>query len=346
MNETELTDAIIRNALELQRLSATEEARAEAILRELESELRQLLNSRTLSQSSKREIEALIKQARNAISGKYVNIAGILDVEAVAQLVADRTVEAMQGLFPSAAAPTIETIRSLSRDILIDGAPSSSWWARQALDTTDKFARNVRKGVLNGRTNEQIVRDVVADMDVSRRNARALVHSSIMTSANRARLETFRKNARFASGVRWLATLDSSVCLRCAALDGQAWDFDGEPIDRKDDGLRRFLGKPLEFQSPPLHWNCRCVLSVVPGRSALDEVFPGLADKIEANRDRATAQGPQKVTMSEWLGRNPAAAEEILGKRRVELFAAGKLTLTDLVTKGGREKTLEQLNAR
>lgn len=337
MNEAEITDAIIRHALELQRLSQHEEARAEAILRELESELRALLNSRTLSQSGKREIEAIIRQARDAISGRYVNIAGILDVEGIVQLVADRTVEAMQSMFPSAAAPTIETIRSLSRDILIDGAPSSAWWAKQADDTAFRFAGTVRRGVLNGLTNESIVRQVVEDMrGTSRRNARALVHSSIMTAANRARLETFRKNARFAQGVRWLATLDSHVCMQCAALDGQAWDFDGKPLK----------GSKLDFQAPPAHFSCRCVLTIVPGRSALDEVFPGLADRIEAARDRASSEGPVKLDMTGWLKRHPADAEEILGEGRAAKFLAGKLTLIDLVTKGGRVRTLEELNAR
>lgn len=336
MTELELTDSILRTAIELQRLSAHDEAQAETLLRELEAELRQLLASRELSAAGKRQVEAIIRQARDAIAGKYINIAGVVDVEGVVQLVADRTLEAMQSMFPSAAGPSIETIRSLSRDILIDGAPSSAWWAKQAEDTALNFARAVRRGVLNGRTNEQIVRDVIDDKGVlglSRRNARALVHSSIMTAANRARLETFRKNARFASGVRWLATLDSHTCLQCASLDGSAWDFDGKPIG----------ATVPAFQMPPAHWNCRCVATVVPGRSALDEAFPGLADRIEAGRDRATAQGPQKVTMTEWLRRNPAAAEEILGKKRVELFRAGKITLTDLVTKSGRPKSLAEL---
>lgn len=336
MTETELTDAIIRHSLELQRVSRFEEDRAEAILRELERDLRALLNNRNLSTAGKREVEAIIKQAQQAISGRYTNIAGILDVEAIAQHVADRTLEAMQGMFPSAAAPSLETLRSLSRDIIIDGAPSSAWWAKQSDDTALNFARAVRKGVINGQTNEQIVRAVAGDMGVigvSRRNARALVQTSIMTAANQARLETFRKNSKFASGIRWLATLDSRTCLRCSALDGSVWDFDGKPLGETK----------LDMQFPPAHFACRCVLTVAPARSALDELFPGLADRIKAARDRASASGPQKVTMSEWLQRNPAAAEEIMGKKRVEMFLAGKLTITDLVTKSGRPKALAEL---
>lgn len=333
MTETELTDRIIRHSLELQAVSRFEEAKAEAILLDLERDLRALIESRALSSAGRREIEAIIREAHEIVAKRYMSVAKVVDVEAITQHVADRTLEAMQGMFPSAAAPTIETLRSLSRDILIDGAPSSTWWARQSEKTAFDFARTVRRGVINGQTNEQITRAVVDDLGTSRRNARALVHTSVMAAANRARLETFRKNAKFARGIRWLSTLDSRTCLRCSALDGSAWDFEGKPLGETK----------IDVQFPPAHMNCRCVASIIPGRSALDEMFPGLADKIEASRDRATPTGPQKVAMSEWLERNPAAAEDILGKKRVAMFQAGKLTLTDLVTKSGRPKALAEL---
>lgn len=654
MTETALADEIIKLALELQRVSSYEEARADAILAQLEQDLRQLLATRDLSASSRREIEAIIKQANEAIAGRFANIQGILDVEKLIETVSNRTVEAMAAAGIPTTAPTAETLRSLSQSILIEGSPLAAWWDKQADDTAFRFAGAVRNGVLLGETNEQIVRRVAGEQGViglSRRNARTLVHSSIMTAANRARLETFRKNAKFAAGVSWLATLDSSTCMRCAALDGKGWDFDGNPIGHKlqfqvpalhancfpadalvspigliegaskrwfdgemaviktasgrnitctpnhpiltdrgwvaaglidvgsnivcdsrsdrgglvgrngDDiptsihdvaesffstsgmvpvpvpvspedfhgdgngsdiaivGANRLLGKTFEtpfsqhfeegflvsggraglvdlarssaeaefieghssafsggmsssdlgFALAGAHaaptkclgfglaspsdtrllqnqrdnhasgvvlpgnsalghptdvigadaisiddssragWyfttlqftkddavadpslaadfssiqpgdverdtvversfigfsghvynletstglyiaqgaithNCRCVLSVIPSRKALDEIFPGLADDIEAARDRATAQGPQKVTMTEWLQRNADAAEEILGKRRVELFKKGELTLSELVTKGGRQKTLAELN--
>lgn len=341
MTEQELTDAIIRHALELQRLSDGDAIRAEAILRELEADLRALLSQRTLTGAPKREIEALIKEAQTAIASRYINIAGVVDVEGIVNHVAERTVDFLSQTFPNAGigTPTLETLRSLSRDILIEGSPASAWWSRQAQDTAFRFAGIVRRGVLNGETNEQIVRKVAGGagepglLEASRRNVRTLVHSSVMTAANQARLAAYRKNARFASGVRWLATLDSHVCTTCAALDGTEWDFDGKPIGKHK----------MEFQAPPAHMSCRCVLSVIPSRSALDEVFPGLADELAGLRDRATAQGPQKVTMAEWLKRNPAAATEVLGAKRVELFNAGKITLTDLVTKSGRALTLDEL---
>lgn len=337
MTEAELIDAILRQSVELQRLSQGEEAKAAAILSALEDDLRALLTQGNLSDKSKREIEALIKEAHKAITGQYVNIAGVLDLEAVVQHVADQTVDFLDDTFPIAIGnPSIATLQSLSRDILIDGSPASAWWAKQAEDTAFKFAGNVRRGVLEGKTNEQIVRDVVADMDVSRRNARTLVHSSIMTAANQARLATYKKNMKGAMGVKWLATLDSHTCHTCANLDGSEWDFDGKK-----------LGKTrMEFQAAPAHWACRCIMTPVPNYAALNEISPGLGDRLKASGERASSNGPVKsgTTFADFLKRQPDAwVREYLGAERAELYLSGKITLSDLVTKGGREKTLEEL---
>jgi hypothetical protein len=251
MSEHDLQDAILRTALELQRLSAHEEAEAEAILRELEAELRQLLAT-SLDERTKRSVEALIKQADEAINARYATVADALDTHGLVMLVSERTVETLKIISPSIAKPTAETLASLADNVLIQGAPTADWWRRQAEDTAFRFAGVVRQGVINGETNERIVARITGRvgepgiLDIARRNARALVHSSIMSAANDARLATYRKNARFIKGVRWIAALDGHICRICAAMDGQAWNLDGEKLK----------GTKVDFRSPPAHWNC------------------------------------------------------------------------------------------
>lgn len=332
MSEIELMDAILRHSLELQRLSAHESAEAEAILRELERELRTLLNSRTLNEATKREIAELVKQAATAIDARYATVAGTLDTHGLVVLVSERTVEAMQAM-GAVKNVTAETLASLAKNVLIDGAPSADWWDRQAENTAFKFAAQVRQGVINGETNERIVQRIVGKggepgiMDVARRNARALVHSSVMTAANDARLATFRKNARFIKGVRWIATLDGHVCPRCAAMDGQAWALDGQKL----------TGTKVEFQAPPIHWNDRCVLSPIPKSEA--DTGPTIGA-------RASSEGPvaANTTFQQFLKRqSPAFIDKVLGKQRAALFEAGKITVRDLVSATGRELTLDEL---
>lgn len=346
MSEIELQDSIIRHALELQRLSAHEEAEALSILRALEDELRQLLASRTLSASTQRELTALIKAADEAIAARYAVIPGTMDAHGLVVLVAENTVQAMQQLGPSIAKPSEEVLRSLSRDVMIEGQPASAWWSKQADDTSFRFAQQVRQGVVNGETNEQITTRIVGKrggdpgiMDMSRRQARSLVHNAIMSAANQARLATYRKNMKHAAGIKWLSTLDSHTCVTCAALDGAMWNFDGKPI----------RGTDMLFTVPPKHFSCRCILTPIP--PSFDDIFgqSGLDDILSGIGARASSNGPVKsgTTFAEFLKRqSPEFVEGTLGKRRAEMYRQGKITLRDLVSGTGRPLSLSELQAR
>jgi SPP1 gp7 family putative phage head morphogenesis protein len=322
------------------RLSAGEQAKADAILRELERELRLLLQSRDLSEASKREIQALVAEAEAAIRPAYATAANALDTHALALIVAEKTVHIIEDVIPAnVLAPSAETLASLTKDVLIDGAPSSAWWEKQGEDLAFRFAAQVRQGVINGETNERIVSRIVGRsgepgiMETARRNARALVHSSVMSAANDARLATFRKNGKLIAGVRWLATLDGHTCPRCAALDGQAWDLDGQKLK----------GTKVEFQAPPIHWNDRCVLSPIP-KSFRDLGIP--LDELADGGERASSLGPVpgSTTFAEFFARlSPAQQDKQFGHTRAQLFRDGKITIRDLVSGTGRELTLAEL---
>lgn len=327
VSELGLRDAVLRHTLQLLRLSAGQEADAERIIAELEVELRALLKS-DLSDAGKAEVRQLINDAGKLIDPAYADAAAVTDTHALALVVSQQTVGALDTAIPGTiATPTAERIASLTKDVLIDGAPSSAWWAKQAEDTAFKFAAQVRQGVANGWTNEQIVARVSGFMDTAKRNARSLVQSSVMTAANQARLATFRKNANLIDGVRWLSTLDSHTCVICAALDGQAWDLDGNKIG----------GTSVDFETPPAHFSCRCVLSPIP-KPIEGLVLP------EGTRASMNGPVPSSTTFEDFLKRqSPEFVDKVLGKRRAEMFLAGKLTLRDLISGAGRELTLDEL---
>lgn len=336
MTEIDLQDAILRNALELQRLSAFEEAEAEAILRELEDDLRRLLNSGRLTGAAKWKVSEIIAQANRAIKQRYGFVAKTLDTRGLMLMVADRTVEALKDYVPTALKVTRETLASLATNVLIDGSPAKAWWDKQASDTAFKFAAQVRQGVINGDTIEKVTQRIVGRrgeagiMTIARRNARTLVHSSVMTAANDARLATYRKNARFIKGVRWLSTLDSRTCLTCMALDGQGWNLDGD----------RLKGTKVEFTAPPAHFSCRCVLTPIPKSEGDDGPTIG---------QRASKDGPVEAgtTFQDFLKRqSPEFIDNVLGKERAELFEQGKITVRDLVSGTGRELSLAELTER
>lgn len=339
MTEQLLTDAILRDALQLLRLSAGDQARVTQVLDELERELKALLASASLSDATRREIETLAKQAEEAIAASYKQAGATVDTESLVRHVAEKTQEIIEEIIPvSVRLPTEALLTQLGKEVLIDGAPSSAWWAAQGERLAFRFAAQVRQGVVNGETQEQIVARITGKrgepgiMETPRRNARALVHSSVMTAANQARLETFRRNGRFIKGVRWLATLDGHTCNRCAALDGQAWNLDGEKLP----------GTKVTFLAPPIHFGDRCILTPVPKTfrdMGLDIAEPDAGT-------RASSLGPVhgKTTFDDFLKRqSPEFVARTLGKKRAELFAAGKLTVRDLVSGTGRELTLDEL---
>lgn len=331
MSEIELQDKILRHSLDILRLSAGDQARAEEILRELENELRDFLRVSNVSGKTRREIEKLIAEAEKLIDPAYRAVGAVVDTQALAVVVAEHTVDIIKGIQP-AVMPTAHTLASLTKDVLIDGAPSSAWWGKQAVDTVFKFAREVRQGVVNGETTERIVQRIVGKrgepgiMDVSRREARTLVHSSVLNSAAVARFESFKANQDIFAGVRWLSTLDMNTCLRCAALDGETWDFDKKPI----------RGTKIAFQMPLAHWNCRCTLSA----ELLSTSGP---------RRRISSVGRLEgdTSFTAFLARmSPEQRADYLGPGRAELYEKGKITLKDLVSGFGRELTLDELRAR
>lgn len=339
MSEIELRDAILRHSLQILRVSAGEEAVVEEILRQLERDLRKMLESRSLNTAGRREIERLIREADEAIQPAYAAAAERVDTRTLAVIVAEHTVETLDELLPlTASMPTQETLNSLSKDVMIDGAPSSAWWKRQAEDTTWRFAAQVRQGVINGETNERIVQRIAGTrtepgvMQIARRNARTLVHSSVMTAANEARLATFRQNGRLIAGVRWLSTLDGRTCRVCMALDGQAWDLDGDKLK----------GTRVAFEAPPKHFSCRCVLSPIP--RAFKELGIDLDEPGGGTRASSMGPVPASTTFDEFLKRQSSAfVERVLGGERAALWRAGTITLRDLVSGTGRELTIEEL---
>lgn len=253
MTEQTLADAILRHSLQILRLGAGQADDAEAILIELTRELKLLLDTADLTDAGKRDIEKLIAQADEAIRVGYLRAGAVSDTHSLAIIVAEHTQRVMEDVIPAVVKlPTASALLAIGKDVLIDGAPSSAWWAKQSEDLQFKFAAAVRQGLANNETQEQIVTRIVGKrgepgiMDRPRRDARALVHSSVLSAANQARLATFRKNARLLKGVKWLSTLDSHTCLQCAALDGAAWNLDGEKLP----------GTTVDFSAPPKHFGC------------------------------------------------------------------------------------------
>jgi len=338
-----LADRVLTRQLYLLRFSAGEQKKVLAVLTQMQKELRLKLMG-DLTDFSRSRVNALLKQCNEIIAQGYNSIQGELDFSGLADHVAETTIQPMTAIGLEASLPTVAAMKSLVNGSIF-GAPSSAWWSRQSDDLQFKFGNAVRQGVAQGESMQDIIRRVFGSKrlgtqgigfpaETLRRNASALVHSSVMQIAADARMAVFQANADILKGVRFLATLDSHTSLRCIALSGAEWDLSGNPIKGN-----------FPFQSPPLHFNCRSVLT--PITLTYRELGIDRPELPVGTRASDEGQVRADITMAEWLKSKPKAyVDDLLGKGRSDLFLSGKITLPQLLDQSGRPLTLKELRGK
>lgn len=336
-----LASVLVAHGINLLRLEASYQRDVLAVLLQMEAELVKSLTTRPLTSFSRQRLTDMLADARSMIAEKFIEIRKELDPLAIAQMEAGfvtSTLRLAVGVKLVAAPPTVAVLRAAVNDALVMGGPAADWWKRQGEDTGFRFANAVRQGVAQGETNAQIVARVRGTptipgvMDVTRKNAEAMVRTSVQTVAATARMETFEANTDILEGFEQISTLDSRTTSTCVAYDGARWDMARRPI----------APTKLPFNGgPPRHWGCRSSLS--PLVKPLVEGMPGFEPS-----ERASKFGPTKdKTFADWLDSQPAAyQEELLGRGKAQLYRDGKITLQQLLDQRGRPLTLAQLQAK
>lgn len=342
MNKLELNlmDSYLSRQVNLLRFTAGEQNKILAFLKQMQVELKAKLRN-GLTDFSKARVNKVLKEVTEVIDDYYAKAAGSVDSHALAKNEAKFTANTFAGIGLDASLPSEAVLKAFVNGSLIEGAKSSAWWARQLEDLQFKFANQVRQGIVQNETLQQIIRRVAGSkrlgipgiMDVSRRNASALVHTSIMQVASDARLATFRANDDIVKGMRFLATLDSHTSLTCIAHSGAEWDMKGNPI----------VGN-FPFEPPPLHFNCRSL--IVPITLSYRELGIDV-DKPKGTRASDLGQIKSDTTFDSFLKRHDDAyVDDLLGPGRAKLWRDGKITLSDLLGQTGRPLTLEQLKKK
>ena len=336
-----IADAILSNAIRIERFTASEKKKLFKVFLQMQTELKaKLANGYTPYE--KPRLTKLLKDCTAIINTFYGGIQSEFDYVGLAKAEAAATQTAIASIGLEASLPTAAVLKAMVSDSLIQGAPLADWWEKMGADAAFKFAAQIRQGVAQGETLQQVItrivgskkKGIVGIMEISHRHASTLVHDSIMQISNSAKLETYKANADVLKGVQWLSTLDSHTCTACMAYSGAQWDMEGKPI--KGD---------LLLKNPPLHPNCRCVLT------SLTKSYRELGFNIDempiGTRASDEGQVPADMTFSQFLSRKTVAEQnEMLGMGRAELWRQKKITLQDLISQNNRPLTLAQLNAR
>lgn len=342
--EQQIADDLLTHTLDLFRLDASLRGTALSLLQKMQKELRAKLAANNLTAFGKDATQRLLAETSAVIANYYQQIKQKSDeaLTALPAIEAQTVRDSLIGVgYGAALAPPVHFATAMT-DVMIQGAPSAEWWSRQLTDTQFRFSNVLRQGIVQGKTNQQIIGDVLGRgpgqgvLEVSRRNAAALVQTSIQTVANVARLESFTQNADIIKGVRQISTLDSHTSDICIAYSGMAWNLDGKPIE----------GNELAFNGgPPRHWNCRSLL--VPITKSFKELGLDIPEMPESTRASADGQISAGTTFDDFLTRKGKAfQDEILGQGRAQLWRDKKITLQQLLDLQGNPLSLAELQAK
>jgi hypothetical protein len=373
----DLLDNVVGHRVDLMRFSESVREKILSLLYQISDDVQSQINDADLagitrtSFKIKRQDE-LLKQIDETIDSAYTQSAKVLAPEllGLAQIEQKYIVKLLnKSIKAELASPalTADDLRTLASEVLIQGAPSAEWWDKQLADTQMRFKTQIRLGAAQGETNQQLVKRIrgtatgrtltLTDgdgeentvkefaggiMDVSTRDATALIRSSVQTISGQVMKAVYDDNQDIMKGIQAHATLDLRTTPFCRAIDGGIWDFDGNPLPES----------PVQIPDPgetPYHWGCRTVR--VPVTKSWEELagkkIPGLKDVPHSVRASMDGQVPDTLTYNDWLKtKSEDQQKEVLGPARWKLWKDGKATMMDMVDQSGNALTLDELDAK
>jgi SPP1 gp7 family putative phage head morphogenesis protein len=328
----------LRRAILLRRYENELAARAGAILAQAREALTQILLLQDPTDVSAGRVQARVRSLTakaddilvkayselNALTREQLVQLGVTRANQVARDL-ERQLQAALIDATEVRLPTRAVFRALVTEQPVRGAVMYDWWRRQRLQTRHAFRTQVQLGITNGESVDDMVRRVRGRfvrrgvyeggvLQVSTRQAEALVRTSVNQIANAAAFETYQANEDLTQEYELVATLDARTTEICANLDGERFRYD-DPQGKR----------------PPFHWNCRTTMVPVINYKALGV--------------RPPKEEPREL-YPDWFARQPAAKQdEILGPRRAALVRSGSASLADLVRQDGSRVSLEELEA-
>lgn len=223
--------------------------------------------------------------------------------------------------------PSVGLLRASIETRPFEGRVLNEWWQQLGRNTRNGILQQVKIGLVEGEPTTAIARRLRERAFVTARaHAQTVAHTAVIHTSNQARMDLYRANKDIVRALRFTATLDDRTCPACGSLDGQVFDVDNATV-------------------PPIHGNCRCVLTPVTRSFRemgidLDELPPG-------TRASMNGQVPDDLTYNQWLKKQPVDIQnEALGPRRAQLFRKGDLPISKFVNRRNRVLTLKEIEAR
>lgn len=233
--------------------------------------------------------------------------------------------------------PPIANLNAIVTSRPFEGRVLKDWWAANARHFSGDVEKQIRIGLAQGETIDQITgrvfglagKTATGSAALLRHNAEAVTITAVAHVTNSAREEAFARNAKLAKGVMIVATLDLRTTLICRGQDGKVY-----PIG---EGWR-----------PPGHFRCRTTTTLVlKSAKELGLKTKDGAENVVGTRSSLDGVVPGDTTQDDWLRRQPEDVQDFVfkGKEKADVFRRGKLKLDQFTDEHGRELTLRELEA-
>lgn len=333
-------DAQSRHQHYIERYKTGEINRLNKFLKRLERQLIARLSTQQTFRSRKRTLSVLKAIHDDSLDSlnEYAEQL-LLDLETFGEAEAEFSATTIsKGLEVETTLPATEQIIAAAK-----ARPFNSKLLRDELrDFPRQQARYIRNsvatGFAEGRTNPQIIKDVVGTselkfkdgaMEVTRNTAKRLVRTSVQHTSAVAQQEVYKNNADIIKQYAWVSTLDSRTSPTCQKRDGQVYKINKGPL-------------------PPAHPNCRSTtVPVFKGETATVDGVLRLDLETGTRASKGTTGGKQvsiKNNYNTWLGTQSKAFQvDALGSTKAELFRKGGLTVDKFVDRLDKPLTLEEL---
>jgi hypothetical protein len=343
----DIIDAVIGNALEVFNITYKQLTADDFDWDDFQKEITDLLTTGTVLDYIQSKFGEHIKEFITKIEEHFVHLANEFETNVlhISKHVAQETANTLKIALGAdgIGLPTKDYYKSVASNLLIQGTPQKDWWEAQSDDFKFKFTAQLRQGLINGETNQQLIDRIVGNgttpgiINTARRNAATLVQTGVQSVAADARRATYQANSDVIAGIMQVSTLDSHTSDICVAYSGQQWNLDYEPIN----------GSELAYNGGvPRHWNCRSVeIPVTKTFAELGLNIPEVKGGSRASSELAgTGPIPMNTTFEDFLNRKGVAFQDkMLGTGRAQLWRDGKITLRDLINGQGHSISIAEL---
>lgn len=322
MSQQQLLDQTIRHAVQVEGLKQSEVNKISDFLKQIDQLLRAKLSAGDeLTEFSRARLNKMLKEVSDEIgavfSSFYTGLFASLTAITAAEVAFEVASIANAAASTAALQPISPVLANVQRAVLVNPLSAQGIQGKLLEDFVSGFSQTeqdrligvIRQGAFAGNTNAEIIKQLRGTkarnfkdgvIDISERNADAVVRTSIQHVSNQARNEVWKANKDIVIGVRIVATLDSRTSAVCRSLDGRVF--------KVTEGIR-----------PPFHIRCRSTTVAV-----LDPKYAGKT----VPRTRASQDGPvDDQSYYEWLKSQPVKFQEsVLGADRSKLLRDGGLS--------------------